>query len=165
MPVSDVKTCFCLSVGRSLREVYLETLRQAFKPAGTHDLTVLVNKNLRPNTLSAHGLRVDKDFLLLIPAQLDWKCNKPLHGDGHGRRPNTDTLVARRCCVTRVENRTTFFSATSQSASDNICQGKTILWQIQTLTLLGTVLHLPKELQEFTFIRYVKLTRKRPHEC
>lgn len=27
MPVSDAKTCFCLSVGRSLREVYLETLR------------------------------------------------------------------------------------------------------------------------------------------
>lgn len=71
MPVSDVKTCFCLSVGRSLREVYLETLRQAFKLAGTHGLTALVNKNLRPNTVSAHGLRVDKDFLLLIPAQLD----------------------------------------------------------------------------------------------
>lgn len=27
MPVSDVKTCFCLSVGRSLREVYRDTLR------------------------------------------------------------------------------------------------------------------------------------------
>lgn len=112
-----VEWCFRLSVGRSLREVHLETLRQALKPAGTHGFTVLVDNSVRPNTLSAHGLRVDKDFLLLIPAQLDWKCNKPLHGDVHERRPNTDTLVARRCCVTGVENFFFFFQKSHKSVS------------------------------------------------
>lgn len=66
-----------------------------------------INKNLPQQTLIAQRLHVDR-VPLLIPTQLDWKCNKPLYGDRHNSRPDTETVVAQFCCVTGVENSTLF---------------------------------------------------------